>query len=361
MHVEICTNSRIDLWDLLGSTKGKFHEELIQCLPPKASQGLESLTTPSKEESEMSSAISDAPPNTSLTISNLRNGYHLSASKLPFLWKLHEMLDDVEKTGDDHIVSWMTEGTSFRVHKPKSFVQKIIPFYFNQSKFKSFQRQLHLYEFVRTPRGINAGAYSHPMFIRGKKSLCLSLSPHKIKNKGKVPSSTKDEAQRQAALVSDNSISSEDHSTSFSDETPRKRTRAESETDATPNDKGIDPYCLRSMILSGSAPSEWTLALKHVVLVTGASLAAELEAKKMRTGDKNESETTFTTALPHNGDIVYAFGGKPFRFIEELPEFAGSHTMETCNDDDLDDNDDDLEDALFMDVVAEELEDCMVI
>lgn len=302
----------------------------------------------------MSSAVSEAPPSTSLTISNLRNGYHLAASKLPFLWKLHEMLEDVEKTGDDHIVSWMPDGTSFRVHKPKSFVQKIIPYYFNQSKFKSFQRQLHLYEFVRTPRGINAGAYSHPMFIRGKKSLCLSLSPHKIKNKGKAPNVTQDDAQRQAALVSDNSISSEDHSTSFSDEMPRKRTRAESGIDAKDNDKGYDPYCLRSMILSGSSPSEWTLALKHVVLVTGASLAAELEAKKMRTGDKAESENTFTTSLPHNGDIVYAFGGKPFCFIEEIPNFVGSSPMETCNEDGLDDD-------LFFDVVAEDLEDCMVI
>lgn len=305
----------------------------------------------------MSSATFDAPPSNSLTIANIRNGYHLATSKLPFLWKLHEMLDDVEKTGDDHIVSWMPDGASFRVHKPKSFVQKIIPYYFNQSKFKSFQRQLHLYEFVRTPRGINAGAYSHPMFVRGKKSLCLSLSPHKIKSKGKVSTVISEDTQRQAALVSDNSISSEDHSTGFSDKVPRKRTRAESDFDAKDNDngKGYDPYCLRSMILSGSSPSEWTLALKHVVLVTGASLAAELEAKKMRTGDKAaESETSFTPSLPHNGDVVYAFGGKPFRFIEEIPDFVGSSAIETCNDDDLDDD-------LFLDVVAEELDDCMVI
>lgn len=118
-----------------------------------------------------------------ITIEQLRAGQNLASSKLPFLWKLHAMLDDVEKTGDDNIVSWLDHGKAFRVHKPKLFVQKIIPYYFKQSKYKSFQRQLHLYQFVRTPRGPEAGAYAHPKFIRDCKALCLSLSPKKSKSR----------------------------------------------------------------------------------------------------------------------------------------------------------------------------------
>lgn len=59
----------------------------------------------------------------------------------PFPWKLHEMLEDASKEGNDWIVSWQTHGRSFIVHKPKVFVEKIMPTYFNQSKFASFQRK----------------------------------------------------------------------------------------------------------------------------------------------------------------------------------------------------------------------------
>jgi hypothetical protein len=116
-------------------------------------------------------------PEMPLTIAGLRKDHNLASSKLTFLLKLHEMLDNVENTGNQHIVSWMPHGRAFKVYRAKSFVQKIIPYYFNQSKYKSFQRQLHLYEFTRTRHGPEAGAYSHPNFIRGVTSLCLSMSP----------------------------------------------------------------------------------------------------------------------------------------------------------------------------------------
>ena len=37
----------------------------------------------------------------------------------PFPWKLHEMLEDATKEGNEHIVSWQPHGYSFIVHKPK--------------------------------------------------------------------------------------------------------------------------------------------------------------------------------------------------------------------------------------------------
>lgn len=116
-----------------------------------------------------------------LNLPSFENHEGRASTKLPFLLKLHEMLDDVEKTGNDHIVSWLPHGKAFRVHKPKAFVQKIVPQYFKQSKYKSFQRQLYIYGFVRTPRGPEAGAYSHPDFLRGMESICLSMSPKNFK------------------------------------------------------------------------------------------------------------------------------------------------------------------------------------
>jgi hypothetical protein len=266
----------------------------------------------------------------SLTIANIRKGQNLSNSKFPFLWKLHEMLDDCEKTGDDHIVSWMDEGRRFRVHKPKSFMEKIVPHYFKQSKYKSFQRQLHLYDMVRTPRGIFTGAYSHPLFIRGKKSLCLSLSPHKIKGEGR-----ENQPLHTASLEPPQSVQ---EILPF----PRKRVRDEEtefENEAAPSTKRINIYSALSV---GKTEPKMTLNWSAIqnILVTGASLAAELEAKKEKEATNGGPPTgTPTMGLcPHTGDVVFAFDAKPFRFVDDVcveDEVLDDFIMEALEKDDV--------------------------
>ena len=65
-----------------------------------------------------------------------------------FPLKLYEMLEDAEPNGFDHIISWLPNGIGFRVHKPDELVNQILPGYFNQqTRYKSFQRQLNMYEF----------------------------------------------------------------------------------------------------------------------------------------------------------------------------------------------------------------------
>lgn len=110
----------------------------------------------------------------------------LPSSKLPFVWKLFEMLEGVEKDGDNHIISWVESGKAFKVHKMDDFVDNIVPIYFKQSKYKSFQRQLNFYNFTRITSGRNAGAYYHPQFLQGSKTLCLSIRP-KATNKARKP------------------------------------------------------------------------------------------------------------------------------------------------------------------------------
>lgn len=87
-----------------------------------------------------------------------RNGEWLDLSSNdsaePFPVRLHKMLEEVvEKQGKEHIISWNPDGRSFTVHQPKVFAQSIMQNHFNQTKYKSFQRQLNLYEFDRLPRG----------------------------------------------------------------------------------------------------------------------------------------------------------------------------------------------------------------
>lgn len=99
-----------------------------------------------------------------------------------FPWKLHEMLDVVEENGDSSIVSWLPDGIAFKVHKPDSFVEKIMKRFFNQTKYKSFQRQLNLWGFERNSKEcLEKGAYYHPLFRRGRRDLCQEMGRQKIK------------------------------------------------------------------------------------------------------------------------------------------------------------------------------------
>ena len=92
------------------------------------------------------------------------------------------MLEEKAATGDESIVSWQPHGKAFRVHQPNAFTSIIMPQYFKQQKkYKSFQRQLNIYGFQRIGKGLDAGAYFHPMFIRNQKSMSLRMSCQKIK------------------------------------------------------------------------------------------------------------------------------------------------------------------------------------
>lgn len=72
------------------------------------------------------------------------------------------------------IISWMPHGRSWKVHKPREFEVKVIPTYFEHSKFSSFIRQANGWGFRRIiSKGPDRNSYYHEMFLRGK--------PHLIK------------------------------------------------------------------------------------------------------------------------------------------------------------------------------------
>ena len=123
-----------------------------------------------------------------------------------FPWKLYMMLDAVEQTNQQHIVSWMSHGKAFKVHNPQLFAHYIMPECFSNSssqgaaesttmtastnnpkrsgaKYTSFQRQLNMYGFARFCHqgGRDKGAYYHKCFVRGHRYLCRGIIRHKIK------------------------------------------------------------------------------------------------------------------------------------------------------------------------------------
>lgn len=69
---------------------------------------------------------------------------------------------------DKHLIGgWNLDGRSFRINNSDHFVRDCMPFFFNQTKYKSFQRQLNIYGFKRITSGNFKGSYFHPGFGRG--------------------------------------------------------------------------------------------------------------------------------------------------------------------------------------------------
>jgi hypothetical protein len=55
--------------------------------------------------------------------------------------------------------------------------------HFQQTKYKSFQRQLNLWGFERnTKESIERGSYHHPLFIKGRKDFCQEMGRQKSAN-----------------------------------------------------------------------------------------------------------------------------------------------------------------------------------
>lgn len=138
--------------------------------------------------------------NSSMTTIN-----HGAGNALLFPWKLHDMLRTCKTEGKESIVSWLPSGTAFKVHNVPVFVNNILPLFFKQTKYKSFQRQLNLWNFERIQNGNDKGAYYHPQFLREDPSLCRHLTRQRAK---KASSGSSSNVGRQGTTVHTNSTAS---------------------------------------------------------------------------------------------------------------------------------------------------------
>lgn len=93
----------------------------------------------------------------------------------PFPEKLHRMLSETEKDGQEACISWCSHGRAFVVHDTTKFMNEIMPKFFKQTKWNSFARQMNLYGFLRISSGPDAGGYYHELFLRNKPSLCMHM------------------------------------------------------------------------------------------------------------------------------------------------------------------------------------------
>jgi hypothetical protein len=105
---------------------------------------------------------------------------------LLFPWKLHDMLRTSKTDGKESIVSWLPHGNAFKVRDVPDFVSNILPLFFKQTKYKSFQRQLNLWGFERIQNGPEKNAYYHKQFLRDQPALCRHLTRQRAKKVSSV-------------------------------------------------------------------------------------------------------------------------------------------------------------------------------
>jgi hypothetical protein len=86
--------------------------------------------------------------------------------------KMHAILSRPDLTD---IVAWMPHGRSWRVLKPREFELRVIPTYFEHSKFSSFVRQANGWGFRRITQGRDRNSYYHELFLRGLPHLCKQM------------------------------------------------------------------------------------------------------------------------------------------------------------------------------------------
>lgn len=96
---------------------------------------------------------------------------------------LHLVLTRAEKDGYSHICAWQSHGRCFSVFNRDLFVSEVMPNYFRQSQYASFQRQLNLYGFQRlSQKSLDHGSYYHEMFLRTRADLCQGILRAKEKD-----------------------------------------------------------------------------------------------------------------------------------------------------------------------------------
>lgn len=104
--------------------------------------------------------------------------------QVSFPLKLQRILDQLERDGQDDVLSWLPHGRAFIVHDVERFVEEILPLHFNQTKYSSFQRQCHMYHMLRISNGADKGAYYHHQFQRGRPDLAITMTRTRVNGNG---------------------------------------------------------------------------------------------------------------------------------------------------------------------------------
>jgi hypothetical protein len=89
---------------------------------------------------------------------------------------LFDILDDERNS---EIIRWTPDGAGFTIFSRKRFETEIIPKYFEGShtKYSSFTRRLHRWNFIQRAEGHGVSNFYHEMFSKGNRELAARIVP----------------------------------------------------------------------------------------------------------------------------------------------------------------------------------------
>lgn len=97
--------------------------------------------------------------------------------------KMHAILTNPNL---NDIVAWGDHGRSWTILKPRAFEVRILPKYFEHSKFSSFVRQANGWGFRRLSSGNDRNTYYHEYFLRGMPWLVKKMRRPKVNEKKSI-------------------------------------------------------------------------------------------------------------------------------------------------------------------------------
>ena len=89
-----------------------------------------------------------------------------------FLCKLHDMLDDADNS---EYICWSEDGRKILIKDKEGFCSTCLLQYYDNIKFKSFVRQLHVYGFSKTKKDPEHLEWKCELFRRGERHLASQI------------------------------------------------------------------------------------------------------------------------------------------------------------------------------------------
>jgi len=158
----------MNVQDILSPQDAASINEVAQCPPSPAS----STTSSSSSDSSSSSSSNESDP--------LKRGW-----VAPFLLHLHQML----RRENPKIIRWTDDGVAFQILDKDAMTNQILPRYFKNKNFASFQRQLNYFGFRKWSKArAEYPTYSREHFTRDNYG-AMSLVKRQSKKSRKRPAS----------------------------------------------------------------------------------------------------------------------------------------------------------------------------
>ncbi|OWZ20034.1 HSF-type DNA-binding protein [Phytophthora megakarya] len=153
---------------------------------------------------DLLSEAAEWPPSPAMSVSSCSSSSSSSSDApkrgwvAPFLLHLHKMLRDE----DSKIIRWAEDGLAFQILDKEAMTAQILPKYFKNKNFSSFQRQLNYFGFRKWSKArAQFPTYSREHFTRDNFSDMALVKRQSKKSRKRKASSDEEQPSKRAAVL----------------------------------------------------------------------------------------------------------------------------------------------------------------